>query len=68
MLQVVRANNKSLEGMSGQVTDETRNTLMLTTEKGKKTLIKDQIMIRINNRTIDGKKLTGRIEERLKNQ
>ncbi|MBW2996901.1 ribonuclease P protein subunit [Candidatus Woesearchaeota archaeon] len=68
MLQVIRAKNKSLEGLSGQVIDETRNTMTVMTEKGKKKLIKNQIIIKINNKTIDGKKLAGRIEERLKNQ
>ena len=67
-LQVIRAKNKSLDGLRGEIIDETRNTLVVKTENGEKKLIKDQIVIKVNNRTLKGSKIVGRIEERIKNQ
>ena len=40
---VTEAKNKSLEGIQGEVTDESKNMLYLKTEKGIKKLIKKQI-------------------------
>jgi RNase P/RNase MRP subunit p29 len=65
-ITVAEADNKSLEGLTGMVTDETRNTLTVETPKGKKTVIKDQITINTSKGKIQGKEITGRIEERIK--
>ena len=46
-IEVEKANNKSLVGMRGSVIDETRNMLLLKTEKGIKKLIKKQVIIKI---------------------
>jgi len=63
---VTEAKNKANAGMRGQVTDETRNTIKIRTSEGTKTLIKEQITIKIKNKTITGQKLLGRAEERIK--
>ena len=66
-LEVVKSENQPLVGLSGKVIDETKNTIRISSQKGIKTLIKDQVTIKLNNKTIDGKKLSGRIESRIKN-
>lgn len=65
-LEVVESSNKPLIGLTGQVTNETKNTITIMTDKGEKTLIKDQVTVKILDRTIDGKTLVGRIEARIK--
>jgi RNase P/RNase MRP subunit p29 len=66
MLEVVHSRNQALTGLSGQIIDETKNTIEIQTEEGTKTIPKDQVTIKIKNKIIDGKRLIGRIEARLK--
>jgi ribonuclease P protein subunit POP4 len=66
LLEVVSSRNPLLKGLRGKVVDETRNTLKIQTTGGTKTLIKNQVVIKIENKTINGETLSGRIEERLK--
>ena len=63
---IAGSKNSALVGIRGQIIDETKNTLKIQTKNKIKTLIKDQISIKINDKTIDGEKLSGRIEERIK--
>lgn len=70
-IDVISADNKTLEGLTGQVLDETKNTITIKTPDGEKTLVKNQITISVpgkDNKTkkIDGKQLSGRIEARIK--
>jgi len=65
-VSVIGAANKSLVGITGKVTDETKNTLVISTEKGNKTIIKDQVAITVNEKTIQGKNIMGRTETRIK--
>lgn len=44
-VKVVESPNQQLIGMSGEVIDETKNTLTLKTGKGNKRLIKKQIKV-----------------------
>lgn len=64
------AQNKDLIGLKGVVVDETKNTLVIETNKGEKNLVKSQITITVtfNNETvnIEGAELVGRSEDRLK--
>jgi len=66
IIQIEEAKNKALKGINGKIIDETKNTITIQTTKGTKKIIKDQTTIRINNKTIDGKKLIGRTESRIK--
>ena len=65
-VRVVDAENKSLVGVSGKVVDETRNMLIVNDKK----LIKSQVVLEVRFKgkivCVDGKKLVGRPEERLK--
>ena len=46
-IEITRAKNKSLVGISGKVADETRNTIKVIDEKNKeKTIIKKQVMFK----------------------
>ncbi len=48
-IRVVEAKNKKLIGMKGRVIDETKNLIVIETEKGIKKLIKKQIKFKIEN-------------------
>lgn len=50
----------------GRVVDETKNTIHLLTKTDKKVFEKQRIIIKINDETIQGVGLVGRIEERIK--
>ncbi|MBW2968454.1 ribonuclease P protein subunit [Candidatus Woesearchaeota archaeon] len=63
---ITQADNKEQHGIRGKIIDETRNTIRIATKEGIKTVIKEQVMLTIQDRTINGKQLTGRIEERIK--
>ncbi len=57
-------------GASGRIVDETRNTLVMETKKGEKTLIKDQCIFSFKIPAgwvrIEGKILVARPEDRIK--
>ena len=66
-ITIVESGNKSLEGIQGRVVDETKNTITIIDEKNKeKKIIKNQVKIKVDETIIDGKKITKRIEERIK--
>ncbi len=65
-VEIIQAENPTLEGKKGEITDETKNTLVLKTEEGKKRIIKDQVKLKIGNTTVSGKKIKRRIEDRIK--
>jgi len=65
-IKVVNSRNKSLLGITGKVTDETRETIVVETTKGKKRLLKNGSVFMIDEKTFQGNILLGRSEERLK--
>ena len=65
-LKITNAKNKTLIGFCGTVNGETRNTITIKTQTGNKTIIKDQVEIDIKGKKIQGKNITGRVEERIK--
>jgi RNase P/RNase MRP subunit p29 len=66
LIRIEDAANKTLIGINGKITDETKNTITIQTTKGTKKIIKDQTTLMIDNKITDGKKLIGRIEARIK--
>jgi ribonuclease P protein subunit POP4 len=68
--EVMASNNKDLIGLKGKVVDETRNLIVLATDKGEKKILKKDVtlMIKINDEKIrvDGLVLVGKPEERIK--
>ncbi len=67
-IRIADAKNKTLTGFTGNVVGETRNTITIKTQTGNKTIIKEQVEIEINGKKIQGKNITGRVEERIKQQ
>lgn len=66
---VVESTDPGREGTTGTVIDETRNTLVLGTDEGEKTIPKQESVFRFYigdlKVRVDGKLLTGRPEERI---
>ena len=55
-VRIIRADNKHLEGLSGKIIDETKNTLtILTPENKEKKCIKSQVTLQWNNAEIKPK-------------
>ncbi len=65
-VMIIQARNKTLEGLKGVVTDETKNTITIQERK----ILKKGVKLKINTPQgeviIDGDDLIGRPEERLK--
>jgi len=67
--KIVGSSNPSCIGIKGVIVDETANMLDLEDEDGKiRRLIKKNVIIEINGERIDGIKLIGRPENRIKNR
>jgi ribonuclease P protein subunit POP4 len=65
----VEAKNKSLEGLSGKIVNETLHTFVILHEKKKRTVLKDQIIIALfpeHRLKVEGRLLKGRPEDRMK--
>jgi ribonuclease P protein subunit POP4 len=71
VLEVADSDNPSARGLKGTVVNETRNTLVIETAKGEKTLLKDNCTLIFSLPSgervkIDGKVLVARPEDRVK--
>ncbi len=66
-VEVIESSNKNLVGLKGKIIDETKNMLVLN---NKKMIDKRNVMLKVNNGNtlflLDGKKLIGKSEDRLK--
>ena len=65
-VEVIQSSNRYEVGIKGLVVEDTKNTIKIRTEKGVKTLIKNSIILMINDKKIDGNLLIGKEEERIK--
>ena len=65
-VKVVQADNPSLTGTAGECVEETQHTLRVRTDRGEKTLLKEQVTIEVGGRRIKGSVITGRPHERTK--
>ncbi len=69
-VEVIESENRFNKGVKGKVIDETKNMFIVETEKGRKSIIKDQCVFEFKlkgkNIKINGKSLTTRPEERIK--
>lgn len=65
---VVKAKNKNLDGMEGEIVDETRSTVLIKTKNGVKTVLKGSVDLKLQNLgiIIKGTTIKKRPEERLK--
>lgn len=65
-VEVIQSSNRYEVGIKGLVVEDTKNTIKVRTEKGVKILIKNSIILMINDKKIDGNSLIGKEEERIK--
>ena len=63
--KIIVSTNKHNCGLQGTIIDETKNTIVLLCEKPK-TLLKNGITIKIDEKIIEGNKIKGRPDKRLK--
>ncbi len=63
---VVESTNVGLVGKKGVVVDETKNMLAIEHQGTIKKIIKNEVTIKVQNKTINGEKLIGKLEERIK--
>lgn len=64
-VEIIGSKNKTLVGIKGKIIDETKNTITIQNTKMKK-IIKNHIILKINNKIIEGKDIVGSPENRLK--
>ncbi len=68
--EVIESENRFNRGLKGKIIDETKNMFIVKTEEGRKSIIKDQCVfefkLKEKNIQINGKSLTTRPEERIK--
>ena len=71
-IEITDSKNKSLIGLEGKIVNETKNMFIIETKSTTKKIIKNQIKMKLKfkNKTveIDGKKLVGAPENRIKNE
>jgi ribonuclease P protein subunit POP4 len=65
-VEVIQSSNRYEIGIKGLVIEDTKNTIKIRTENGVKILIKNNIILMVNDRKIDGNLLIGKEEERIK--
>ncbi len=67
---VVKSRNIAQRGISGKIIDETQKTLLLSTKKGPKRIMKNDVVVHVTVGDklveIDGKYLVSRPEDRIK--
>ena len=64
--KITKAANKSLTGLEGTVVDETRNTVIIETEKGVKRVQKHGTVFEIDGQEVEGDEVLAAPEERIK--
>ncbi len=64
-IEIIGSKNKTLMGIKGKIIDETKNTLTIKNITIKKVL-KSHITFKINGKTIEGKNIKKRPEDRIK--
>ncbi|NYT04124.1 MAG: ribonuclease P protein subunit [Candidatus Methanofastidiosa archaeon] len=65
-VEVIQSSNRYEVGIKGLVIEDTKNTIKIRTENGVKMLLKNNIILMVNDKKIDGNLLIGKEEERIK--
>ena len=70
MAEIAESRVESQKGLRGRIIDETRNSLVIETEKGDKRVLKNDVVIRVGFEDkrimIEGSQLVARPEDRIK--
>ncbi len=65
-ITIIKSGNATLIGTKGKIIDETKNILTIETDGKVKKIIKDECVFEINGKVVDGKTISKRSEERIK--
>jgi ribonuclease P protein subunit POP4 len=65
-VSVIEANNPSIKGMTGLIVEETLRSLLLSTKKGEKRVLKRGLLLKIGEAIVNGDELLRRPEDRIK--
>ena len=65
-VSVIEANNPSIKGMTGLIVEETLRSLLLSTKKGEKSVLKRGLLLKIGEAIVNGDELLRRPEDRIK--
>ncbi len=63
-VKVISSQNKCTVGIEGLVVNETKNTIILETKKGRKILLKNQVVLDLGGKIVSGRELIGLPHER----
>ncbi len=66
--KIIKTKNNTQINLQGTIINETKNTFTLKTKNKEKTVLKATATFVINNEQVEGKKLTKRIEDRIKSR
>ena len=69
-VHIIAAKNKTLKAIEGKIVDETKNTIIIETNKGIKKVLKKDVTLDVRTKKgsvkLSGEDLLGRPEERIK--
>jgi ribonuclease P protein subunit POP4 len=65
-IRIIESTNKSLFGIEGRVVDETKNIISIETDGNVRKIAKDQCVFEIDEKQVEGRKITKKPEERIK--
>ncbi|MBT3691533.1 ribonuclease P protein subunit [Candidatus Woesearchaeota archaeon] len=66
LVEIVSSKNETLIGIKGKIIDETKNTLIIKQGKKIKKIMKSHVILKIDDKTIEGKNIIKRPEDRIK--
>ncbi|HEC77436.1 MAG TPA: ribonuclease P protein subunit [Thermoplasmatales archaeon] len=65
-VRILQSTDKSLEGIKGEIIDETKNMLIIETDRGIKKIAKEIAKFEIDGKIVEGKKIKYRPEDRIR--
>jgi len=63
--KVLASKDPSLKGIEGTIIDETKNMIIIETNRGIKKIAKDIVKLEINGKIVEGRKIKYRPEDRI---
>ncbi|MBU0666257.1 MAG: ribonuclease P protein subunit [Nanoarchaeota archaeon] len=65
-IEVIETKNQTLQGLKGEILDETKNTFKIKTKDKIKIILKKGNIFKIKNKIINGNEIIKKPEERIK--
>ena len=66
LVEIIGSKNETLIGFKGKIIDETKNTLIIKQGNKIKKIMKSHVILKIDGKTIEGKNIIKRPEDRIK--